>query len=70
MKTAVSVPPVTRTLAEFAARTTYGDLPAEVGAMAKRCILDSLGCGLYASTLPSCISTSCLTNDSPTPRPP
>lgn len=52
MQTAASVPPATRTLAEFAARTTYGDLPADVVAMAKRCILDSLGCGLYASTLP------------------
>ena len=47
-----SVPPTTRTLAEFAARTTYPDLPGDVVALAKRCILDSLGCGLYASSKP------------------
>ena len=52
MDAAVSVPPVTRTLAEFAVRTTYADLPVDLVPTAKRCILDSLGCGLYASTKP------------------
>ena len=52
MNAVVSVPPVTKTLAQFAAGTTYADLPADVVAMAKRCILDSLGCGLYAARMP------------------
>lgn len=52
METAGSVPPTTRTLAEFAAGATYAGLPADVVALAKRCILDSLGCGLYASSKP------------------
>jgi aconitate decarboxylase len=52
MDTAVSVPPVTRMLAEFAVRTKYADLPADLVPTVKRCILDSLGCGVYASTKP------------------
>lgn len=52
METAGSIPPVTRTLAQFAAELTYHDLPDDIVALAKRCILDSLGCGVYASTKP------------------
>jgi 2-methylcitrate dehydratase PrpD len=52
MESPVSVPPVTRTLAEFAAGATYSSLPADLIPTAKRCILDSLGCGLYASSKP------------------
>lgn len=37
---------VTRTLAEWAARTRYEDLPAEVVAETKRYLMDSLGCAL------------------------
>ena len=49
MNAVVSVPPVTKTLAQFAVGTTYADLPADVVALAKRCILDSLGCGEASS---------------------
>lgn len=52
MGAAGSAPPVTKTLAQFAVGTAYADLPADVVALAKRCILDSLGCGLYASNRP------------------
>lgn len=52
MDAAVAVQPTTRTLAEFAAATQFADLPAEVVVLAKRCILDSLGCGIYAAPTP------------------
>jgi 2-methylcitrate dehydratase PrpD len=42
----------TRTLAEFAASLRYDDIPPEVVAHAKLCLLDTLGCGLFGSTLP------------------
>jgi len=42
----------TAQLAEFASALRFGDLPAEVVAHAKLCLLDTLGCGLYGSTLP------------------
>lgn len=42
----------TRTVAEFAVALRYEDLPADIIANAKRCILDSLGCGLYGATKP------------------
>jgi 2-methylcitrate dehydratase PrpD len=48
----VSTRPVTRELAEFAAGLRYENLPADVVAMAKRCVLDSLGCGIYGSRTP------------------
>jgi 2-methylcitrate dehydratase PrpD len=44
--------PATRELAEFIATFRYDDLPDEVVAMARRCVLDSLGCGLYGSDTP------------------
>jgi aconitate decarboxylase len=48
----VTTRPVTRELAEFAAGLRYEDLPADVVAMARRCVLDSLGCGIYGSGTP------------------
>jgi aconitate decarboxylase len=50
--TTTATRPVTRELAEFVATFRYEDLPAEVVAMARRCVLDSLGCGLYGSATP------------------
>jgi 2-methylcitrate dehydratase PrpD len=52
MNVAVSVPSTTRTVAEFAAGLRYEDLPANVIASAKQCILDSLGCGIFGSPTP------------------
>jgi aconitate decarboxylase len=52
MNITVTVPSTTRMLAEFAVGLRYEDLPADIVANAKRCILDSLGCGLYGSTKP------------------
>lgn len=48
----VTVPSTTRTIAEFAVGLRYQDLPEDIIANAKRCILDSIGCGLYGSTKP------------------
>lgn len=48
----VATRPVTRELAEFAASLRYQDLPADVVAAARRCVLDSLGCGIYGSATP------------------
>jgi 2-methylcitrate dehydratase PrpD len=42
----------TLALAEFAVRLRYEDLPADIIANAKRCILDSLGCGLFGAGKP------------------
>jgi 2-methylcitrate dehydratase PrpD len=42
----------TRELADFASRLTYHDLPPEVVAKARLCVLDALGCMLHGSTLP------------------
>lgn len=39
-------------LAEFVAETGPSDIPAKVREHAKLCLLDTLGCGLYGSTLP------------------
>lgn len=52
MNAPVKVPSTTRTLAEFAVRTRYEDLPADIVANAKRCVLDSLGCGIFGSPKP------------------
>jgi 2-methylcitrate dehydratase PrpD len=52
MNISVTVPSTTRTLAEFAVGLRYEDLPEDIIANAKRCILDSLGCGVYGSTKP------------------
>jgi 2-methylcitrate dehydratase PrpD len=48
----VATRPVTRELAEFASVLRYEALPPEVVAMARRCVLDSLGCGIYGSATP------------------
>jgi len=42
----------TRALAQFAAELTYGKIPVSVIEHAKICLLDTLGCGLFGSTLP------------------
>lgn len=42
----------TQELAAFAAELRYDNLPAAVVSHAKLCVLDTLGCGLYGSTLP------------------
>ena len=42
----------TRQLAEFAAALRYDDLPADVVARLKACVLDALGCCLFGVTLP------------------
>jgi aconitate decarboxylase len=44
--------PVTKELADFAARLRYQDLPQTVITMAKQALLDSLGCGIYGSATP------------------
>ena len=42
----------TRAIAEFAVGLSYDDLPPEVISDAKRCILDSLGCGVFGAQRP------------------
>jgi 2-methylcitrate dehydratase PrpD len=44
--------PPTRILAEYVAGLSYGDIPAEVVSHIKLCLIDSLGCALFGSTLP------------------
>lgn len=45
-------PATTRIVADFAAKLRYEDLPDDVIAMAKRCILDSFGCGVFGAQTP------------------
>ena len=45
-------PSPTRALAQFAAELTYDRIPAAVREHIKICMLDTLGCGLFGSTLP------------------
>ena len=42
----------TRALAEFVAGLSYKNIPTEVVSHIKFCLLDSLGCALFGSTLP------------------
>jgi 2-methylcitrate dehydratase PrpD len=42
----------TRALADYVAAFSYKDLPSEVIAHLKLCLVDSLGCALFGSTLP------------------
>jgi aconitate decarboxylase len=49
---AAQAPPATRMLAEFATGLRWEDLPEDLIANAKRCIRDSLGCGLFGSPTP------------------
>lgn len=44
--------PYTRTIASFASGLQYEDIPTPVRGRIKLLILDSLGCGIYAATLP------------------
>src|SRR5215470_7529753 len=52
MNVAVSVPSTTRTVAEYAVKLRYEDLPPNVISAAKQCILDSLGCGIFGAPTP------------------
>ncbi|MBI2999875.1 MAG: MmgE/PrpD family protein [Deltaproteobacteria bacterium] len=45
-------PPLTFQLAEFISRLQFESVPTEVIFHVKLCILDTLGCALYGSTLP------------------
>lgn len=42
----------TAAMAQFASDLKYEDLPKDVIHAAKRCILDTIGCGIYGSVLP------------------
>jgi len=42
----------TRVLADYVASLSYEDIPEEVIAHVKLCLIDSLGCALFGSTLP------------------
>ena len=42
----------TRALAQYSAGLSYKDIPEEVIAHIKFCLIDSLGCALFGSTLP------------------
>ena len=42
----------TQTLAEYVSTLTYKKIPQEVIAHIKLCLIDSLGCALFGSTLP------------------
>ena len=48
----IAAPSVTRALAGFVAALRFDDLPAEVVAQAKTCVLDTIGCCLFGATLP------------------
>lgn len=52
MTQAKASPPLTFQLAEFISRLQVESLPTEVISHVKLCILDTLGCALYGSTLP------------------
>jgi 2-methylcitrate dehydratase PrpD len=44
----------TAALASFASLLTFDDIPPDVVAHSQLCVLDALGCGLFASSLPWC----------------
>ena len=53
MNVNVTVPAdTTRVISEFAVNLRYEDLPREVISDAKRCIIDSLGCGVFGAAKP------------------
>ncbi|HVC59433.1 MAG TPA: MmgE/PrpD family protein [Acetobacteraceae bacterium] len=52
MTHAIAAPGPTRELAEFVAALGFDQLPAEVVAKAKTCILDTIGCCLFGASLP------------------
>jgi len=47
-----AAPGETRTISQFAVDLKYEDLPPQVISDAKRCIIDSLGCGVFGSQTP------------------
>jgi 2-methylcitrate dehydratase PrpD len=53
----------TAVLAEFASGLHYADIPTAVLEHAKTCILDTLGCGLYGSSLPWCQAISAVVRE-------
>jgi len=52
MTTRLEVSGATEQLAEFAAQLKLADVPVEVREHLKLCVLDTLGCGLFGTTLP------------------
>ena len=52
LKAATAESSPTRTLAEYIAGLSYSDIPGEVLAHVKFCLIDSFGCALFGSTLP------------------
>lgn len=48
----VTEPGPTERIATFAAELSFADLPTDVVAHAKLCLLDTVACGLFGSTLP------------------
>ena len=66
MSTALTDDRYTRRLATFASSLAFGDVPPEVVDHAKLCLLDTVGCGLYGSTLPwSRIVADCVSEFEP-----
>lgn len=53
-QTEVSADSATRDMADFVSRLGFDDIPEEVRAHAKLCLLDTLGCGLFSTKLPWC----------------
>jgi aconitate decarboxylase len=49
---ASSAPPVTRQMGSWIAALKFEDIPLEAVEHAKRCLLDSLGCGIYGAKQP------------------
>lgn len=54
MTESAKTPGETETLASFASLLTFDDIPVEVIAHTELCVLDALGCGLFASSLEWC----------------
>jgi 2-methylcitrate dehydratase PrpD len=52
LKEAASEVSPTRALAEYVSKLSYRDIPTEVLSHIKLCLVDSLGCALFGSTLP------------------
>ena len=53
--TGSDIPPLTAYVAEFIASARYADIPANVVALAKKSILDTLACGLSGSVAPGTV---------------
>lgn len=50
----VTTDSATKEMADFVSRLAFDDIPAEVREHAKLCLLDTLGCALFSTTLPWC----------------